>query len=320
MKRRQALAALSAAAVATPFPSLASSPPLTIVVPFAPGASVDVTTRLVAQRVAGATNQTIVVDNRPGSNGIVAAEAVKRAPANGRTLLLANVGTNAINASLYERLSYSERDFAPVTTLWRFPSLLVVPATSPARTAAELVSLSRRSPQGLTFASAGAGSGAHLLGELFRLASNTRTVHVPYRGVAPALIDLMAGRIDFMFSSFASVQKQLEAGQLRALAVASTQRLQVLPDVPTLEQAGLGASIVLQQWFGLVAPAGTAPSTVASLHADFASAMRDRSIIDKLAEQGIEPVVTGPSEFATLIHSDTERLGRVVKAVGAKPD
>lgn len=320
MKRRHALAILSATVAAVFTSGAVASDHLTIVVPFAPGASADVTTRLVAQRVTANTGRNIVIDNRPGSNGIVAAEAVKRARPDGKTMLLANVGTNAMNASLYEHLSYSESDFSPITTLWRFPSVLTVPASSPAGSAAELADLARTSEQGLNFGSAGSGSGGHVLGELFRMATGADMVHVPYRGIAPAVIDLMAGRIDFLFTSYASVQKQQEAGQLRVLAVASDQRLKALPEVPTLQEAGLGDVVVLQQWFGLVAPAGVSSTVVADVQSAFADAVRDPALVETLDGQGIEAIAMSPDEFAGLIKSDVERLGRIIRAVGARAD
>ncbi len=298
----------------------AASDYLTVVVPFAPGASADVTTRLVAQQVAEKTGRNIVIENRPGGNGIIAADFVKRASNDGRTLLLANIGTNAMNQALYEEISYSADDFAPVATLWRFPSILVVPASSPAQSVADLVAIANDSAKGLNFGSAGSGSGGHILGEMLRLASGANMVHVPYRGLAPALIDLMASRLDFMFSSYASVEKQIEAGQLRALAVASDERLPALPNVPTLKELDPKHDIVLQQWFGLAAPAGTDANTIAQLHEAFTTAVQTPDIQETFTRQGLEAYVISPEEFRELIAADTERLGKIVAAVGAKAD
>lgn len=319
MNRRQLVSLLTALSV--PIPRAFASDPITIVIPFAPGASADTLMRQIAQQVTQTTGQVIVIDNRPGSNGIVAAGAVKRAPPNGQTLLNANLGTNAINASLYERLPYDPlKDFAPITPLWRFPSVLAVSASSPARTAADLLKIARESPDGLTYGSAGSGSGAHLLGGLFASRAGARMVHVPYRGVAPALVDVMAGRVDFIFAGYASVITLVKAGNLRLLAVASKRRLKALPDLPTMAEAGLGDSIVLDNWFGLVAPAATPETTIRRLHGMFTTAAQTPAIVASLEEQGIEAYTSAPAEFQELIRTDIDKLGRIVKSIGAKPD
>jgi len=323
MKRRHALAVLLSAGIAPlqfAHAAPADASPLTIVVPFVPGAATDALTRLISQQWTNKTGRMVIVENRPGSNGIIAADAVKRVAPDGRTLLLSNFGSNAVNYSLYSKLPYSERDFTPVTLLFRLPSLLVVPAASPARTAQELVALAKRSPQGLLYGSAGSGSGAHLLAELMKSMTQMPATHVPYRGVAPAVVDLVAGRIDFMFSSYSSVQKLVEAGQLRVLAAATSKRLPALPNVPTMKEAGLSEQIVMDQWFGLSAPANTPADVVAALHAQFAEVLRDPAIVQRMNEQGVEAVSATPAEFAALIKADTERLGRLVKAVGASAD
>lgn len=300
--------------------SAAASSYLNIVVPFAPGASADVMTRMIAQQVAEDTGRNIVIENKPGGNGVIAAESVKRASNDGKTLLLANIGTNSMNEFLYDSLSYSADDFDPVVSLWRFPSILVVPASSPVTSVQELVELANKSSRGLSYGSAGTGSGGHVLAEMLRMATGANMVHVPYRGIAPAMVDLMAGRLDFLFSSYASVEKQVEAGQLRALAVASDERLPALPDLPTLKELDPKYDIVLQQWFGLAAPAGTDPATIESLQKEFAQAMQSPRIRDTLMRQGVEVYVIGPKEFGELIRSDAERLGKVIKAIGAKAE
>lgn len=296
-----------------------ASEPLTIVVPFAPGSSADGTTRLMARQVTKNTGQTVVVDNRAGANGITAASQARRAPADGRTVILSNVGTDALNASLYEKLPYdSLKDFVAVSLLWRFPSVLAVPSASEARNVKDLVKLARETAGGLTYGSAGSGSGGHLLGEMFRIDSKAPMTHAPYRGMSPALTDLMAGRLHFTFASYAAVAKQVESGHLRVLAVASERRLKALPKVPTLAEEGMAASIVLDNWFGISAPAGTSRAEVERLQKAFAEAAKDPDLVAQLAEQGVEAVGSTAGEYDALIRRDNQRLAALVSKLGVK--
>ncbi|WP_353234334.1 tripartite tricarboxylate transporter substrate binding protein [Diaphorobacter ruginosibacter] len=291
---------------------------MTLVVPFAPGASVDLLSRLLAREVSRTSGDTIVVENRPGANGIIGAEFVKNAAPDGKTLYVANVGSHAINTSLYgTRLPYDAlRDFSPISLLWRFPSVLAVPADSPAHTVAELVALARHRAGGVTYASAGSGSGGHLLGEMLRAQSAAQFIHVPYKGAAPAVIDLLAGRVDCFFVSYSSIQKQVERGQLRILAVAGDNRLAVLPQVPTLQEAGFD-QVSLQNWFGLVAPARTSVPELRRIHCLFTSALAQPEVVRQMAEQGVEAASSTPAELNALMRRDIQRLGDVVRAVGA---
>ncbi|WP_284336563.1 Bug family tripartite tricarboxylate transporter substrate binding protein [Comamonas sp. NoAH] len=321
MQRRKLLTMVASAV-------LASSPAawahgdgvITLVVPFAPGASVDTLARLVAREASRQSGSTVVVDNRPGANGIIGAEYVKHASAGGKQLFIANVGSHAINVPLYgERLPYDAiKDFAPVTLLWRFPSVLAVPAKSPANDVASLVAQGKKN--GITFASAGSGSGGHLLGEMLKQASGaTQMLHVPYKGAAPAVIDLMAGRVDCFFVSYSSIQRQVEQGLLRVLAVASDQRLDVLPQVPTLAEAGYG-DVLLDNWFGLVASSAMPDSEVQRLHKLFAQVLSKPELVQQMADQGVQAMAMTPVQFTNLMRSDIERLGRVVARVGARAD
>jgi tripartite-type tricarboxylate transporter receptor subunit TctC len=245
---------------------------------------------------------------------------VKQAPPDGHTLLQANAATHATNASLYATLPYDPiKDFRPITLMWSFPQLLAVPLDSPAKSVSDLVALAKSKPGGLSFASQGTGSGGHLLGEMFKLRTGANMVHVPYRGAAPAAIDLSAGRVDFFFVSYSSLLPFLQSGKVRAIAVTSPQRLPVLPDAPTMTEAGF-AGIALDVWFGLVAPAGTSDAVIDKLNAAFVRAVRDPDVVKQMTEQGAEAVATTPAEFAAFIASETERFGKVVRAVGAKAD
>ena len=299
---------------------LLSSRPITVVIPFTPGASSDTLQRIVNKKVAESTGQTLVVESRPGGGGVVAAAVVKQAPPDGHTLFQGNAGTHAANASLYATLPYDPiKDFRPITLLWSFPQLLAVPFDSPAKSVTELVALAKSRPAGLSFASQGTGSAGHLLGEMFKLRTGADMVHVPYRGAAPAAIDLSAGRVDFFFVSYSSLLPFLQGGKVRAIAVTSPQRLPVLPDAPTMTEAGF-AGLALDAWFGLLAPAGTPDAVIDKLNAAFVQAVRDPQVIKQMTDQGAEGLATTPAEFATFIASETERFGKVVRAVGVKAE
>jgi tripartite-type tricarboxylate transporter receptor subunit TctC len=297
---------------------LLSSRPITIIIPFTPGASADTLQRIVARKVSETTGQIIVVESRPGGGGAIGAAAVKQAPPDGHTLFQANSGTHAANASLYATLPYDPvRDFRSVTLMWSFPQLLAVPRDSPARTVDELVALAKSKPGGLSFASQGTGSGGHLLGEMFKARTGANMVHIPYRGAGPAALDLATGRVDFFFVSYSSALSFLQAGKIRPLAVTSPKRMPTLPDAPTMREAGY-AGIELDAWFGLVAPAGTPDAVVGKLNAAFVQAVRDPEVGKQMAEQGAEPAGTTPEEFAGFIASEIDRFGKIVRTVGVK--
>ena len=299
---------------------LLSSRPITIVIPFTPGASSDTLQRIVDKKVSENTGQTLVVESRPGGSWVIAAAVVKQATADGHTLLQANAATHASNTSLYATLPYDPiKDFRPITLMWSFPQLLAVPLDSPAKSVSDLVALANSKSGGLSFASQGTGSGGHLLGEMFKLRTAANMVHVPYRGAAPAAIDLAAGRVDFFFVSYSSLLSFLQGGKVRVIAVTSPKRLPALPDVPTMTEAGF-AGLALDAWFGLVAPAGTPERVIAKLNAAFVQAVRDPQVATLMADQGAEAHATTPEQFAAFIASETERMGQLVRAVGAKAE
>ena len=315
-----ALLAMSGIAGHEAAAELLSSRPITIIIPFTPGASADTLQRIVARKVTENTGQTLVVESRPGGGGAIGAAAVKQAPPDGHTLFQANSGSHAANAALYSTLPYDPiKDFRPITLMWRFPQLLAVPLDSPARSVAELVALAKAKPAGLSFASQGSGSGGHLLGEMLKVRTGANMVHVPYRGAGPGALDLAAGRVDFFFVSYSSVRPFLQAGKVRAIAVTSPERLPALPDAPTMREAGF-AGIELDAWFGLVAPAATPDAVIDKLNAAFVQAVRDPDVLKQMSEQGAAAVTNTPTEFVAFIAAETERLGKIVKAVGAKAE
>jgi len=309
-------AAVPGAALAQAFPAK----PITIIVPFPPGGVTDPVARQVAQRVAENVKQPVIVENKPGASGIIASEYVKRQPADGYTVLFGFTGSHAVNPTLYSKLPYDpQKDFQPVTLIINTPHILVVPADSPAKSVADLVALAKSKPGGLTFASQGIGAGGHLLGEMFKAQTKANMSHVPYKGSAPALTDMLAGRVDVFFDAMVTSLPYVRDGKLRALAIANKTRSKLLPDVPTMAEAGF-PGVEMDQWFGMMVPAGTPPPVVQKLNQEFVKAVRSPDIEKSLTERGLDVVTNTPEQFAAVIKADTATLGKVVKESGAKAD
>ncbi|MPZ37905.1 MAG: tripartite tricarboxylate transporter substrate binding protein [Rhizobiales bacterium] len=295
------------------------SRPITIVVPFAPGGSSDVVMRLLSQRVSESLKQTIVVENRPGGAGNIAALAIKTAPKDGYTLMMGHTGTHAINATLYPDLKFDPvKDFTPVTPLISFNNTLIVNGSSTAKSAKELVALGKAKPDGLTYGSQGVGTGGHLLGVILAKQAGVNLVHVPYRGVAPAVTDMVAGRVDLMFASYVTAGPHIESGKLRMLAIAGAKRHPKFPDLPTMAEAGY-PGVEMEQWFGLFGPAGIPGPVVRKLNAAFVAALESDEVRNTLLPQGSVIIPGKPQDLAAMIARDIVRLGQVVKDSGAKP-
>jgi tripartite-type tricarboxylate transporter receptor subunit TctC len=291
---------------------------ITLIVPFPPGGSSDIVMRLLAQKVAESLKQTIVIDNRPGGAGNVAAMAIKNAPPDGYLLMMGHTGTHAINSSLYADLRFDPvKDFQPITALISFNNILTVPEASPAKSAAELVALAKSKPEGLSYGSQGVGTGGHLLGELFAKHTGAKLVHVPYRGIAPAVTDTVAGRMDMLFASYVSTGPHVESGKLRMLAIAGTQRHPRIPDIPTMPEAGF-PEVQMEQWFGLFAPAGTPAAVVHKLNDEFVKALQSDDVKNKLLPQVVSIIPGKPEDLAAIVTRDIVRLGKVVKESGAQ--
>jgi tripartite-type tricarboxylate transporter receptor subunit TctC len=309
-----AVAVPSAAAQTNQYPSR----PITIVVPFPPGGSSDVVTRLVAAKLADNLKANVVIDNRGGGGGVPAAIAVKQMAPDGYTLFLANNGLFAIMPALSADIRFDPvADFQPITPLFSFPSVLVVPTKSPARSVKELVELAKTKPSGLNYASQGVGSGGHILGEMLRLRSGAPFVHVPYRGAGPAVQDLAAGNVDLLFSSYVSAIGQVQGGQLRILGWTAPKRTPALPEVPTMAEAGY-PGVELEIWQGIVAPAGTPPAIVRKLNAELIKAATSPDVVQKVAAQAVEITTGTPEDFAKLIAADVARLGKLIRDAGIK--
>jgi tripartite-type tricarboxylate transporter receptor subunit TctC len=291
---------------------------ITLIVPFPPGGSSDIVMRLVAHKVSESIKQTIIIDNRPGGAGNVAAMSTKNAPPDGYLLMMGHTGTHAINPSLYKDLKFDPmKDFQPITALIAFNNILVVPEASPARSVEDLVALAKSKPDGLSCGSQGIGTGGHLLGELLAQHAGIKLVHVPYRGIAPAVTDAVAGRLDLLFSSYLSAAGHIESGKLRMLAIAGTQRHPRIPEVPTMAEAGY-PEVQMQQWFGLFAPAGTPAPVVRKLNTEFVKALQSDDLQDQVLPQVAFVIPGTPDDLAALVARDMIRLGKIVEDAGIR--
>jgi tripartite-type tricarboxylate transporter receptor subunit TctC len=308
------LAAGTGASAQDSFPSRT----ITVVVPFPPGGSSDVVTRAVSAKVAEALKQTVVIENRGGSGGVVAAVAVKQAPPDGYTLLLANNGLFAVTPAITTDVRFDPvNDYQPITPLVLFPSVLIVPAASPAKNLKELIDYGRSKPSGLSYASQGLGSGGQVMGELLRLKTGLSMTHVPYRGAGPAVQDVAAGNIDLLFTSYVSAAGQIQAGKTRVIGFTAQKRSPILPDVPTIAEQGF-AGIEMDVWHGIVAPKGTPAAIVKRLNEEFVKAANSPDVVQMILAQAAEVFVTTPEDFGKLIAADVERLGGAVRAAGIK--
>jgi tripartite-type tricarboxylate transporter receptor subunit TctC len=293
------------------------SQPIRIVVPFAAGGATDILARALAQRLQAEWGQPVVAENRTGAGGTIGADAVAKAAADGHTLLLGTTATQSITGHLYPSLPYDPvRDFAPVAPIAAVPMLLVVHPSVPARDVAGLVALARARPGEVTFASSGQGAITHLASELFAARAGITLAHVPYRGSAPAMADLISGRVLMMIDHATTVLPQIRAGALRAVAAAGPKRMAELPEVPTIAETVPGVEVT--SWFGVLAPAGTPAPVVGRLQAAIHTALDHADMQARLREQGAEAMLMDPDAFAALIARDSARWGDVVRSAGVK--
>ena len=315
-------AAASLAAGALPFAAHAQdypAKPIHIVVPFAAGGAVDAVARIVGQALSDRVKQPVIVENKPGASSNIGMEAVAKAAPDGYTLLMASNGI-ATNNALFPALPFDGRkDFVPVARVGYAPLVFVVPADSPDRTLAALIADAKAHPGKLTYGSAGNGTSGHLTGELFKSAAGIDVLHVPYKGGAPAITDLLGERISFMPINPIEVLANVKAGKLRALAVASDKRVPYLPDVPTTTEAGL-PGFDATVWWGVVAPAKTPPAVVARLADEIGKALRDPAVAKRLEDAGVVVTPQTPEQFGQFIAAQTDLWTRVVKSAGIKPD
>jgi tripartite-type tricarboxylate transporter receptor subunit TctC len=325
LKRRTVLAAAAAACALSLAPLAAHAQafptkPITIVVPFSAGGTTDILARVIGQFMSKDLGQPVIVDNRAGAGGNIGAQNVARAPADGYTLLMGTVGTHAINQSLYKKMGFDPiKDFAPLSRVALVPNLLVANPAQPFKNVKELIAYAKANPGKVTFASSGSGTSIHLSGEMFQQMAGVEMQHIPYKGSAPAMTDLLGGQTAVMFDNMPSAIGHVKAGKLRPLAVTTPKRSPALPDVPTIAEAGV-PGYAATSWFGLLAPANTPAPVVAKLNASILKALADPDVKKKMAEQGAEPYGEKPEQFAEFIRSETAKWGKIVKQSGATAD
>ena len=308
------LALMSASALAQVFPTK----PVRIVVPQTPGGASDALARIMAQKLSDKWGQPVVVENKAGAGGNIGMDAVAKAPGDGYTLLMSYVGSHAINVSIYKKLPFDpEQDFHAVATLANVPFVAVASAALPVSNVKELAAYAAKNP--VSFGSAGNGSVNHLLGELFNSTSQVKMQHVPYKGAAPALTDLISGQIQLVFTSLPSVAQHIRAGTVKGLGVTGAKRAQAFKDIPTVAESGYPA-FVINPWFGLFAPKGTPPAVVRQINADINKILGEKDTADKFAALGAEVYESTPQEFAAVLHADIQKWAVVVKSSGATAD
>ena len=305
-----ALLALSGAAFAQAgYPSR----PVTLVVPFPPGGGTDTGARLIAQKLSAKWGQQVVVENKGGAAGQIGADSVAKAKPDGYTILMGNIGTQAINPALYTKLPYDpDKAFAPISLVAELPLAMMVNPGVPARTAQEFITLARSQPGRLSYSSSGAGGAPHLAAEMFKLGSNTFIVHVPYRGGGPAVSDLIAGHVQLSFMTVLEASGHIKAGKLRALAVTSSQRVSALPDVPALAEGAVPGFNSIS-WIGLLAPAGTPRDIVEKISADVRELIASDEVKTRLTDLGGVPRANTPAQFGQMIEADRKRYTQIIR-------
>ncbi|WP_337786234.1 tripartite tricarboxylate transporter substrate binding protein [Casimicrobium huifangae] len=306
-----ALGALCAVHSAPTFAQAYPSKPVTVVVPFSPGGGTDIGARLIAQKLTAKWGQSVIVENRAGAGGLVGADLVAKAKPDGYTLLVGNVGTQAINQSLYKMPYNADTAFAPISMIAELPFVMLAGPSVTAKTPKEFVALAKAEPGKRTYASSGQGGSPHLTAEIFQGAAGVKLTHVPYKGGGPAMTDLMAGHVDILFASVLEGSGHVKAGKLKALAVSSATRSPALPDVPTLAEAGI-ANSESGSWIAMFAPTGTPQAIVDKIAADIKEAVAQADTKQTLIGQGATPWSTTPSELKAIIERDRVRYGKVI--------
>ncbi len=296
------------------------SKPITYVVPFAPGGTTDILARLIGEKLSKSLGQPIVVENRPGAGGNIGSGFVAKAAPDGYTILGGTISSHAINVSLYPDLPYDpEKNFAPITLIGSLANVVAVNANSPIKTVQELIAEAKAKPGALTFASSGAGTSQHLSGELFKRMAGVEITHVPYKGSAPALQDLLGGHIAMVFDNVVSVASLIKSGKVRPLAVTSLNRIKTFPEIPTVAESGLPGYEVVS-WQGIFAPAGTPPDIIKRLNQEIVAILKMPDVAERMDTLGLEPVGNTPEEFAKFQKAEIAKWAKVVKEAGVKPE
>ena len=310
------LASITSAQAQQPYPNR----PVRWVVPFAPGGPTDIMSRAIGEKLGQRLGQQFVVDNRGGAGGSIGAEIVARAPADGYTLMIGHVGTHAINLALYKNVRYDPvRDFTPLTLLATLPLALLVHPAVPATNVKELIALAHKRPGELNFGSAGNGGPTHLTGEVFKSMSKANIVHVPYKGNAQSLTELIGGRVQMMFSNLLTSMPHVRNGRLRALAISTAKRSPQAPDLPTVAESGI-AGFDVTPWYGALGPANLPPALITLLHNEITAIVKSPELRERFVTQGVDLSSSTPQEFAALIQSEVPRWRKIVLDSGAKVD
>ena len=315
MKSLMPVALLAASLLSLPLQAATAFPtkPIRIIVAYTPAGTTDILARALAQKMSESWGQPVIVDNRPGANGNIGTEVAARAVADGHSLVMATAGTHGINVSLYRKLNWHPvKDFAPVSLTAMVPNIMVVNNSLPVKNVKEFIAHVKANPGKLSYGSPGNGSTAHLSMELFKSMTGVNLVHIPYKGSAGVLTDVMGGQIAVTIDNMPPYVPQVRAGKIRALAVSTAKRSSAMPDVPTIAEAGV-TGYEAGAWFGLLAPAGTPKAIVAQLSAESARILKLPDVSKRISELGAEPVGSTPEEFAALIHSEIAKWAKVIK-------
>lgn len=290
--------------------------PVRLVVPFTPGGTTDIVGRIAAQKLTEAWEQQVIVENRPGAGGALGVDFVAKSPPDGYTLITGHIGTFGFGPSLYSRLPYDPiRDFAPITLFSTVPNMLVVNASLPVKNVKQLLALAKAHPGELNYGSAGSGSASHLAVEYFKLLSKTDITHIPYKGTSPLVTDLIAGETSLTITGVTPLYPHVKSGRLRALAIGSSKRIALLPDLPTIAEAGV-PGYESTTWFGFLAPAKTPGDVITKLNAELLKILKRPDVRERLAADGGQPVGTTPEQFGSHIKAEIERWATVIKKAG----
>jgi len=321
--RRLTIAVVAMCALLVPGMAAAQSwptKPIRFILPTSPGGAADLTARSIAEKVSGGLGQPVVVDSKPGAGGNIGVDLAAKSPPDGYTMVLGTIGPIAINPSLYSSLPYDPlKDLIPVTQAVNALNVLVVNADLPVKSVQELIALARSRPGQLNYASTGNGQTDHLAGELFNTLAGVKLVHIPYKGGPAAMVDLLSGNVQVMFATVSTALPHIKAGKIRPLAMTGAKRFSLLPELPTIAEAGL-PDYVVNNWYGIFVPTGTSPEIVARLNAEISKALNAPDVKQRLLEAGIEAAPSSSEQFASYVRSETGKWAKVVKDAGAKVD
>ncbi|WP_144636451.1 Bug family tripartite tricarboxylate transporter substrate binding protein [Bordetella genomosp. 13] len=292
--------------------------PITLIVPAAPGGTTDISARIISEKLSQKLGQQVIVENKAGAGGIIGSQALARSRPDGYTLIMGNIGPNAINYSLYKSLPYKPEDFAPITTVISVPNILVVHEATPVKTVAELTAYVKKDPKAATFGSSGTGQSPHMSAELFKQRAGIQATHVPYKGAGPAVAGLMAQQFTFMIDNLPSSMASIQGGKFRALAVTSDKRVPELPDVPTMAEAGV-PDMVVTAWFGLMAPAGTPKDVIDRVQRAASEVLKSQDVITRFRALGGQAGGESSAEFTAFVDSERARWKDIVAKSGVEP-